>query len=148
MDIFSGSTESVDSTMTQMATKHALLHPSVTKDTSFRWTSVHFEVYLGNGCKVGKDQRENTKGYIVVLQTQHGAWIQVYSNLAANIWQSMIAETLHGSKTGFVFSREKFEIMVTFKGYLQIIRYRLQLLPTELFAKTRRLNSRVSGEKT
>jgi hypothetical protein len=49
----------------------------------------------------------------------------------------MIAETLHGSKTGFVFGREKFEIMVTFKGYLQIIRYRPQLLPTELFAKTR-----------
>jgi hypothetical protein len=86
------------------------------------------------------------------------------------IWQSMIAETLHGSKTGFVFGRKKFgftkytrlkatnvatvsshhlqtkghfhyrqvsEIMVTFKGYLQIIRYRLQLLPTKLFAKTR-----------
>lgn len=33
MDIFSGSTESIDSTMTQMATKHALLHPLVTKDT-------------------------------------------------------------------------------------------------------------------
>ena len=72
MYIFSGYTKSIDSTMTQTATKHALLHPSVTKDTSFRWTSVHFEAYLGNGCKVGKDQREHQRLHCCIANKTRG----------------------------------------------------------------------------